>query len=518
MIVPAVLAVLMALLVPVLAGPARPVAAATPSSSTGSGPGYWLIASDGGVYQFGTTNYGGMRGTPLNRPIVGGAPTNNGQGYWMVASDGGIFSFGNAHFHGSTGGITLNKPIVGMAADSATGGYWMVASDGGIFAFDAPFHGSTGGITLNKPVVGMAPTPDGGGYWMVASDGGVFAFGDAHFYGSTGGITLNKPIVGISATPDGGGYWMVASDGGVFAFGDAHFYGSTGGVALNAPVVAINSSGDGRGYWMAARDGGIFTFGDAPMLGSAASAGSPAPIVAMMSTAKGYPFPPGGYGNDVSNYSCGNGGIPSHSVAVPIVEVGGWTDAQAANPPSCLKQEFAWAGANLSAYFYMTGLPNPAPPESMSGPAGTCNGSAACESYNFGYYWARYWVDYARQEGRNPDLWWVDVESFAGAWDTSAAAQPANQKAILGAVAGLRSMGVEAGLYGFASDWATITGSASSPYLPGIPLWVADFNGISEAQQVCSGSYPGRAPFAGGNVVVVQYAQQNSVDYDYACP
>ena len=38
-----------------------------------------------------------------------------GHGYWLVASDGGIFSFGDAAFHGSTGAIALNQPIVGMA-------------------------------------------------------------------------------------------------------------------------------------------------------------------------------------------------------------------------------------------------------------------------------------------------------------------------------------------------------------------------------------------------------------------
>ena len=44
------------------------------------------------------------------------ASTSSGHGYWMVASDGGIFSFGDAYFKGSTGDITLNAPIVGMAA------------------------------------------------------------------------------------------------------------------------------------------------------------------------------------------------------------------------------------------------------------------------------------------------------------------------------------------------------------------------------------------------------------------
>ncbi|MDA8359977.1 MAG: hypothetical protein M0Z95_27580, partial [Actinomycetota bacterium] len=84
--------------------------------------------------------------------------TPTGQGYWLVASDGGIFSFGAARFYGSTGSMTLNKPIVGMAATPTGAGYWLVASDGGIFSFGAArFYGSTGSIALNKPIVGMAP-------------------------------------------------------------------------------------------------------------------------------------------------------------------------------------------------------------------------------------------------------------------------------------------------------------------------------------------------------------------------
>ena len=38
-------------------------------------------------------------------------PSSNG--YWLVAADGGIFNYGDAGFFGSTGAIKLNKPIVG---------------------------------------------------------------------------------------------------------------------------------------------------------------------------------------------------------------------------------------------------------------------------------------------------------------------------------------------------------------------------------------------------------------------
>ena len=122
----------------------------------------------------------------LNQPIVGMAATPDGKGYWLVASDGGIFTFGDAVLR-IDGGTRLNQPIVGMAATPDGGGYWLVASDGGIFNYgDAVFQGSTGSIRLNQPIVGMAATLDGGGYWLVASDGGIFTFGGAVFYGSTG--------------------------------------------------------------------------------------------------------------------------------------------------------------------------------------------------------------------------------------------------------------------------------------------------------------------------------------------
>ncbi len=165
--------------------------------------------------------------------------TPSGKGYWLVASDGGVFAFGDARFFGSTGALRLAQPVVGMAPTPSGKGYWLVASDGGVFALgDARFFGSTGALRLTQPVVGMAPTPSGNGYWLVASDGGVFAFGDARFFGSTGALRLTRPVVGMAATPSGNGYWLVAGDGGVFAFGDARFAGSTGALRLTRPVVA----------------------------------------------------------------------------------------------------------------------------------------------------------------------------------------------------------------------------------------------------------------------------------------
>jgi IPT/TIG domain len=150
------------------------------------------LANDGGV------------SIPVNVTWTASAPPPTG-GYTLVASDGGIFNYGTAGFFGSAGAIKLNKPIVGMAATADGKGYWLVASDGGIFNYgDAGFFGSAGAIKLNKPIVGMAATADGNGYDLVASDGGIFNYGDAGFFGSAGAIQLNKPIVGMAPGPTAG--------------------------------------------------------------------------------------------------------------------------------------------------------------------------------------------------------------------------------------------------------------------------------------------------------------------------
>ena len=157
---------------------------------------------------------GALVGAVLIGMTVGGRTAvhaqTGGQGYWLVASDGGIFTFGDAGFHGSTGAMRLNKPIVGMAATADGAGYWLVASDGGIFTFgDAGFHGSTGAMRLNRPIVGMAATPSGSaptggggsGGGGSGTGSGTGSSGGSGGGGSGGGGTTPSYQVSVSISP-----------------------------------------------------------------------------------------------------------------------------------------------------------------------------------------------------------------------------------------------------------------------------------------------------------------------------
>ena len=223
--------------------------------------GYWMATSAGQVSKFGSASLP-RPGAPASlpdlhvtpaKPIVAFTATPNppasgpnsssttGQGYWLVASDGGVFNFGDANFYGSTGNLKLAAPIVGIAPSPDGFGYWLVAADGGVFTFgDVAFHGSMGGKHLNKPIVAIVSSPSGNGYWLVAADGGTFNFGDAPFIGSLGNLKLVSPVVGAHGTLFAPGLWLVAGDGGTFTFGAATFFGSAAGKAPAGSITGLS--------------------------------------------------------------------------------------------------------------------------------------------------------------------------------------------------------------------------------------------------------------------------------------
>jgi SpoIID/LytB domain protein len=170
----------------------------------------------------------------------------DGPGYWLAASNGGLFSFGGAHFYGSAGNLVLNRPIVGMAATPDGGGYWLVASDGGIFTFgDARFYGSLGASPPASPVVGMAPAA-GGGYWLLEAVGTVHGFGAAPAVapggGSPGVSSADSAVTAMAPSPDGKGYVVVDARGQAFSYGDVLYAGDVASVVPGYSGLIVGSA------------------------------------------------------------------------------------------------------------------------------------------------------------------------------------------------------------------------------------------------------------------------------------
>ena len=61
------------------------------------------------------------------------AATRSGHGYWLVASDGGIFAFGDATFYGSTAGTC----VTAIGIIPTTKGYIIAGADGSLHQMDS---------------------------------------------------------------------------------------------------------------------------------------------------------------------------------------------------------------------------------------------------------------------------------------------------------------------------------------------------------------------------------------------
>lgn len=265
--------------------------------------GYYLAASDGGVFAFGDARfYGSMAGMRLNKPVVDIERTLGGKGYWLSSGDGGVFAFGDASFYGSMAGQPLSTPIVAIASTPTSEGYWLLTADGQVFAFGdaepflSPLKGLSGPVvdldlTFIGPILHGVSSVQSAGYdrhtWgaLVVNSAGssLIPSGEAESEARHALGSLVAPIVAVAA-PDFGNFQLAAADGGVFTFGVRNkFHGSMAGKPLNAPVVDVvaSSAPEGTGYLLAAADGGVFAFGNAPFLGSMAGKPLNAPIVGM---------------------------------------------------------------------------------------------------------------------------------------------------------------------------------------------------------------------------------------------
>jgi len=226
----------------------RPVVGITPTADRG---GYWLDASDGGVFSFGDTQFYGSipglgiapagtdGGRHLNAPIVGMVPSVDDHGYFMVASDGGVFAFGDAQFEGSCPGIGgCAGNAVAVMPDATGRGYWLVTDIGAVYAFgDATYDGAPG--NTGNPVVSAVRTPDGGGYWILDSAGTVHGYGDAANLGNAN-VSGYDSASAIFTDVAGDGYGIVTQDGSVTALGGVPNEGGLENTNLNGSIIAAS--------------------------------------------------------------------------------------------------------------------------------------------------------------------------------------------------------------------------------------------------------------------------------------
>ena len=229
----------------------RPVVGITPTADRG---GYWLDASDGGVFSFGDTHFYGSipglglspagSGAPhsLNAPIVGMVPSIDDGGYFMVASDGGVFAFGDARFAGSCPGIGgCAGSAVSVMPDASGDGYWLVTNLGAVYGFgDAQYLGAPG--NTGSPITSAVRTANGGGYWILDAAGHVHGYGNA---ANLGNDTNNVDPFGNAASAiftdiPADGYGVVTSDGTVQAFGGVPSYGGMQNTQLNGSIIAAS--------------------------------------------------------------------------------------------------------------------------------------------------------------------------------------------------------------------------------------------------------------------------------------
>ena len=226
----------------------RPVVGIVPTKDHG---GYWLDASDGGVFSFGDTQfYGSIPGlglhpagshlpNSLDAPIVAMVPSIDDNGYFMVASDGGVFAFGDAHFAGSCPGIGgCSGAAVAVMPDASGNGYWLVTQTGNVYTFgDAAAYGAPG--NTGSPVTSAVSTPNGGGYWILTANGTVYNYGNAANLGDAAGAFGGfDPATAVFTTSDGGGYWIASANGTVDKYGDAPNDGDMSGTHLNGSIIA----------------------------------------------------------------------------------------------------------------------------------------------------------------------------------------------------------------------------------------------------------------------------------------
>ncbi len=177
----------------------------------------------------------------------------------------------------------------------------------------------------------------------------------------------------------------------------------------------------------------------------------------------------------------------------------------------CLSTELAYARAhaNMVGNYHLPDYPTTAQLDQAGfWPKRCSRADLLCRTYNSGYQQGTWAVNVLRSKGASPRFLWVDIEHRAEQdWSKNI---PANLSLIKGELAGIRSLGVQPGVYSYKYGWQEITGN----WQANLPQWVTIGRSTSAAARVARCSQAG---FTSGPVVMVQ-STTGAFDFDTVCP
>ncbi len=169
-----------------LAGQAAPDSPIVGMAASPDGKGYWLVAADGGIF-----NYGDAVLLRLARPAP---PEEPHRGHRRHRRRQGLLAGGIRRRHLQLRRRRLPRLDGGHPPDQAHRGHrgrrltaratgWWRPTAASSPSAGATFYGAQPSV-VPQPVKALVPTPDGDGYWVVSANGTAAGFGDAGAQGS----------------------------------------------------------------------------------------------------------------------------------------------------------------------------------------------------------------------------------------------------------------------------------------------------------------------------------------------
>lgn len=225
-------------------------------------------------------------------------------------------------------------------------------------------------------------------------------------------------------------------------------------------------------------------------------------------------------GNDISWPQCSRaqGGyanpMPSSRTGFVIV---GTTDGLPFTVNPCLKQQARWIRNSFRPFhaYSMAAYPTSAQLAKYGNSGRFTGNDLLTKLRNVGYAEAAHSINALRSVGLRPPRIWIDIEiRKTQPWPvaTDNATRAARNRAVVeGMLSAYRAVGIPAGFYSNADGWEKITDGWQRP---DIPFWMTvGTRGKATALTKC-----GKPGLGGGPVHLVQWWDNQPMDWDVACP